>query len=138
MGAALVTVSLPLDQQEQEEVVGIIEEYKELEGANRPFYIISLFTIAIFGIGSLVATVSVVATVVTVQFDLWQLGIFIAILYPTIDSWTGRNFGYNLSSVGGAVATGLMMIVTRLYEVPTSIPQNAARDLQMQFMYANR
>lgn len=137
IGAALVTVSLPLDKEEQEKLANVIEEYMNRDSPERLIYILSLFTIGVFGISFLVAVVSVIATALTVEFELGLIGIFVAILYPTVDSWLGRNIGYNVASIGGTIATALMMVVSRLYEVPSSVPQRAARDLKTQFMHSN-
>lgn len=132
-GCVLVPLSLPLNEKELEGVLVNLEELAERRESDVMewlIYLMSLLVIAIFGLSLLVGTTALVATILATSAGVGELAILFAVLYPLVDSWVGRTTGYNIASVGGMIATGVMIGVSVAYSVSTDVPRDAASDLR--------
>ena len=100
-------------------------------GRSKLVYALSLLTIFAGTVTFLVGTVAIVMTLAVEQTAIGALAIPIAIWYPAVDIWLGRQVGINVGTVGAVLASLLMMFVAVALRVRPSVASHAADDLRI-------
>ncbi|MFC7047327.1 hypothetical protein ACFQH6_19630 [Halobacteriaceae archaeon GCM10025711] len=129
-GLVIGMAGMELNDEDSEILVSLVEQYQEMNRREKFLYTTAYLFILVGGISFEVAIIGIGGSILAQQTGLGLLSIVIALWYPAVDGWLGRNAGWNLASTGGLAALVIMEVLALLYQVPPTIPREAGATLR--------
>lgn len=127
----VIAMSNPdLSEEDGETLNDLIERVRNNDRRERFFYMTTVIILAIATVSFEVAVVGVGASLIAEETGLGLVAVATTLWYPTVDSWVGRNVGWNVASVGGLVALLAMHLLAIMYQVSPEVPRSAADDFR--------
>ena len=132
---AVVGVFLPflnpsLDEDDVELLTDLMENIEDATRVEMFLYAVSFLLVLIAALSVLVLFAGVVAASLTSWTNIGLLGVGFAVFYPYIDIWAGNSLGWNIASIGGALAVGVLYLAAFGYRTSPTVPREAAMDAQ--------
>lgn len=127
VGLTLGMLGHEFDEEATSDIHEILETALEMRPLERRLYAASLTIMLLGVVGFQVGVIGGVSAMIAHRWSIPLLGIAVALFYPSVDAWLGRNYAISVGAVGFWIAYGLIKFATILTDVPTEATGKAGK-----------